>query len=196
MRCSKEPKVLEAAKAVFLRYGYRRTTMGDIAAAAGISRPALYLMFCNKERVFEATLKKLSATLLEDIRTGIAETGTPMEKLRLAFEHWAVRPFKLMLESPDAEDLIQCNYGFAKGVMDQSQAAFEAQLIAILETVREARHVPGPSLERVAHVLSASVHGLKGVARDVSELRDMIDALLQLAVSSLASGNGAPQQVR
>ena len=188
MSKEKIAKVLEAATFVFLRYGYRRTTMGDIATAAGISRPALYLLFCNKERVFEATLRKLAASLLEEIRIGLAIPGTPLEKLRLAFELWAVRPFALMAESPDARDLIHCGHEFAKEAMDQNFSDFEGQLVAILETISETPPVAGPSLEQIAHVLSASVHGFKGAARNASELREMIDALLHLTIASLATG--------
>ena len=48
----KREAVFEAASEVFSRYGFRRTSMNDIAEAAGISRPALYLMFDNKEDLF------------------------------------------------------------------------------------------------------------------------------------------------
>jgi len=61
MNEAKKAKVIEAAQSVFFRYGYRRVTMRDIAEAAGISRPALYLLFCSKEEVFEATLRTFSA---------------------------------------------------------------------------------------------------------------------------------------
>ena len=49
---SKKSKILTAARAVFLRYGYKRISMNDIAEAAGVSRPALYLLFKNKEEIF------------------------------------------------------------------------------------------------------------------------------------------------
>jgi AcrR family transcriptional regulator len=188
MNDEKKTRVLEAATSVFLRYGYRRTTMGDIATAAGISRPALYLLFCNKERVFEAALRKLSTNLLGEIRAGISGSGTPLEKLRLAFNLWAVRPFTLMVDSPDARDLIHCGYEFAKEAMAQNVADFEAQLVAILETVPEARSAVEPSLEKIAHILAISVHGFKGAARSAAELAEMIDALLHLTVASLARG--------
>ena len=188
MRREKESRILQAATAVFLRYGYRRTTMGDIATAAGVSRPALYLIFCNKERVFEAALRKLGTGLLEEIRAALAPPGTPMEQLKLAFELWAVRPFSMLAESPDAQDLIHCGYEFAKETMAQSQAAFETQLVTVLATIPQprGRTAPGLSLEQIAHLLATAVHGFKGTARSASELREMIAALLHLTVTSLA----------
>ena len=46
--------ILDAAFRRFARYGYRRTSLGDIADEAGLSRPALYHYFRNKEDVFGA----------------------------------------------------------------------------------------------------------------------------------------------
>jgi AcrR family transcriptional regulator len=53
MDLAKRDKILAAALDVFVRYGYKRVTMNDIAAAAGISRPALYLVFESKEDIFK-----------------------------------------------------------------------------------------------------------------------------------------------
>ena len=46
---------------VFLAYGYSRVTMDDIARAAEMSRPALYLLFRNKAEIYRA----IGAMLLE-----------------------------------------------------------------------------------------------------------------------------------
>ena len=49
-------QVVQAAIGVFLRYGYARTTMADIAQAAGLSRPTLYLEFPDKDAIFHAVV--------------------------------------------------------------------------------------------------------------------------------------------
>ncbi len=59
MADEKAERILVAAQAVFLRYGFKRTTMGDIAEAAGISRPALYLVFPLKEKIFATVLTRM-----------------------------------------------------------------------------------------------------------------------------------------
>lgn len=53
--------ILSAAFDVFVAYGFRKTSMDDIARAAGISRPALYQTFKNKQDIFRA----LSRSMLE-----------------------------------------------------------------------------------------------------------------------------------
>ena len=115
MNEAKKARVLEAAQGVFFRYGFKRVTMGDIAQAAGISRPALYLLFCNQEEVFEATLRAFSARALGALRGGLPAQATAKEKLSFAFEVWAIQPFLLLLASPDAKELVDCRFTFAKG---------------------------------------------------------------------------------
>ncbi|HTF32304.1 MAG TPA: helix-turn-helix domain-containing protein [Myxococcota bacterium] len=53
-RGEKELLIVAAAFERFARYGFRRTSLGDIAREAGISRPAVYLHFPNKQAIFRA----------------------------------------------------------------------------------------------------------------------------------------------
>ena len=65
----KRARILDGAMKVFLAYGYSRVTMDDIARAAEISRPALYLLFKNKADIYRA----IGAMLLEQFgRAGAA----------------------------------------------------------------------------------------------------------------------------
>ena len=52
----RQQQILEAAAALIIRLGYDKTSMGDIADAAGVSRRTLYLYFQGKEELFEALL--------------------------------------------------------------------------------------------------------------------------------------------
>ncbi len=46
-------QILVAAKSVFIKYGYNKVSMDDIAKALGKSRSTLYHYFKNKKEVFE-----------------------------------------------------------------------------------------------------------------------------------------------
>lgn len=186
MKDEREAQVIAAAAAVFLRYGYKRTTMGDLAEAAGLSRPALYLRFCNKERIFEGVCRTFAAGILEEIRTGAAALETPQEKLRLAFELWVVRPFVLMTGAPDARDLADCGLEFAKEAVEEGYAAFEEELRLILETVRPRNDNPGTRPREIARILASSARGFKAAARDLEQLREMIDGLLKVVLAAMA----------
>jgi len=186
----KESRVLTAAKTVFLRHGYRRVTMQDIADEAGISRPALYLIYPNKEQVFLAVVGDVAAKNLEFIRGDLWAYSTTESKLHLAFEIWAVEPFRIMLESPDAKDLVDCTHGFASGIMDKATAEFEALLVEILSPAVKTpvTSMAGESelqAEEIAHLLASSIHGFKESAKSIRELRTMINGLITLTIAAL-----------
>jgi AcrR family transcriptional regulator len=52
-------RILAAAETVFFKFGIRKTTVGDICRAAGISRVTFYHYFCDKELAAEAVVNKL-----------------------------------------------------------------------------------------------------------------------------------------
>ncbi|HVS43716.1 MAG TPA: helix-turn-helix domain-containing protein [Candidatus Dormibacteraeota bacterium] len=86
-------RILRLADALFAEHGYARVSMRLVATAAGVTKPALYYHFRNKDALFEecvlATQKRMgemlreataSAGSLEDRVTAVAQillTGTP-----------------------------------------------------------------------------------------------------------------------
>ena len=49
-----EARIIDAARELFIEKGYAATSMSDIAARAGMNRPALHYYFRTKERMFRA----------------------------------------------------------------------------------------------------------------------------------------------
>lgn len=49
-------RILDAAAQLIIHYGYDKTSVSDIATAAGISKGAIYLHFASKDELFEALL--------------------------------------------------------------------------------------------------------------------------------------------
>lgn len=59
-------RVLEAAGRLFGRWGYDKTSVGDIACEAGISKGAVYLEFPNKDALLKAVLYREFARYAAD----------------------------------------------------------------------------------------------------------------------------------
>jgi AcrR family transcriptional regulator len=183
MDFQKRDAVLSAARNTFLRYGYKRVTMNDIAEAAGISRPALYLVFSSKEEIFKGVYEQWVKETLAEIESTIASLKTSDEKLRAAFELWTVRPFEMMLGSSEVAELVECSFGFAQDSVKQGYRSFEKILVPILKSHTLFQHSKLTiSAEKTAHVLSSSVRGFKVSAKDAGGLRSLIKDLLILAL--------------
>ncbi|MBL8119188.1 MAG: TetR/AcrR family transcriptional regulator [Anaerolineae bacterium] len=67
----RENRILDAAARLITHYGFDKTTVSDIAEAAGISKGAVYLHYKSKEALFEALIIRESETILEDMLTSI-----------------------------------------------------------------------------------------------------------------------------
>jgi len=92
--------VLIAALETFLRYGYRKTSMEDIASAAHISRPGLYFLFASKRELFAAAITR---ALEQDLHTAAHalddEAHLLHERLLEAFDTWTGRYLGAWAES-------------------------------------------------------------------------------------------------
>lgn len=62
-------RILAVARQCFAKYGPRRTTMEDIAEAAGIARPALYRYVSSRDEIIESVIIWRIEELAEDIRS-------------------------------------------------------------------------------------------------------------------------------
>jgi AcrR family transcriptional regulator len=79
--------ITDAATGVFLRYGYKKTSMDDLARAAGLSRQGLYLHFKAKEALFTAALLRLASQIQAAARAAIDRDDLDLEERLLgAFE--------------------------------------------------------------------------------------------------------------
>ena len=59
--------ILAAARKVFARQGVTRTTLGEIAAAAGVTRGAIYWHFADKTELFFAMREQVAVPMIDRI---------------------------------------------------------------------------------------------------------------------------------
>lgn len=60
-------RILDAAAALFGRYGYRKLTIDDIARQAGVGKGTVYLHWRTKQQLFEALLLRESVEYVEEL---------------------------------------------------------------------------------------------------------------------------------
>ena len=57
----RETQLMKAAFAVFSRYGVSKTTVGDIAAEAGVSRQTMYNLYGGRDEILRAAVEFVAA---------------------------------------------------------------------------------------------------------------------------------------
>lgn len=185
MTQSKEEHVLNAAREVFMRYGFKRATMSDLANAAQMSRPALYLIFSSKEEVFRALITQIFTELLREVREEVSKHDEVADQLTGAFEVWCVRPFEMIQVSPDARDILESGYAFATEITVQAFADFETILSDVLRPLVGAQADPPLSAEQLAHILTTASQGFKESASSAVQLRQLIKGLITIVLAGL-----------
>jgi TetR/AcrR family transcriptional regulator len=75
-----EKLILDAALEVFSAYGFRGSTVDQIAAKCGLSKPNLLYYFRRKEDIYVAVLERILDDWLEPLRTLDAD-GEPLQEI-------------------------------------------------------------------------------------------------------------------
>jgi AcrR family transcriptional regulator len=171
---ARDSQILAAALDVFARYGFRRASMADIARAAGLSRPLLYLSYPNKAAIFEAVSRDLCERLLEAAQAAWLPTMAAREGLVALAGAVHVPLFRLLKASPHGAELLEAGGGMIGALALELDRGLE-ELIA----VRMRSKVPaGLRQTDLAHMLIGSLSGLK--AQSASEA-DLVASIRTLA---------------
>jgi AcrR family transcriptional regulator len=75
-------KVIITAGAIFSRYGFKKTTMDEIAKALKMGKSSIYYYFESKEEIFEAVVLLEANILRNELTTAIKTVESPVEKLK------------------------------------------------------------------------------------------------------------------
>jgi len=75
--------IIEVAREVFSRYGYKKTTIDDIAVGARKGKSSIYYYFKSKEEIYEAVVDAESNMLFDNILTQIEKPLPATEKFKL-----------------------------------------------------------------------------------------------------------------
>jgi len=78
---NKKLRILKAAQQVFARFGYHKTTMDDIAEAAGLKKASLYYYYTSKEEIFRDVIVAESQEFLQKLRAAVSDLQHPRDKI-------------------------------------------------------------------------------------------------------------------
>jgi AcrR family transcriptional regulator len=75
-------KIIITAGEIFSHYGFKKTTMDEIAKALKMGKSSIYYYFSSKEEIFEAVVMYEANVLRNELTTAIKAVESPIEKLR------------------------------------------------------------------------------------------------------------------
>jgi AcrR family transcriptional regulator len=168
---SKRGAVVEAAYKVFLRYGFKRTTMDDISSEARMSRPALYLLYKNKEDIFRALSQSICDQGIEQAEALLKKKMAKPAKLLAILDASLLNILDILSKSPHGEELMGAEVELAPDI----DAYWHENTARVL-----AAAIGGPERKLRATLVLDAVNGMKKRGVAIAEIRTAITALLRL----------------
>ena len=189
----KREAVFAVAADVFAQYGFRRTAMNDIAQAAGISRPALYLMVENKEDLFSEVVSfRLNQGIDKAIAT-LSSSGTIAERITAAIISFEKIFYEPVAQSPHGAELMDISISIAEELMKKGLDRLEKVLSQALEEAISngelvLSDMPMKPLAFIS-LLMSSIGGLKKHATSMTALRRQISEVVGIFFKSIGGAS-------
>jgi AcrR family transcriptional regulator len=74
--------IVNVARHIFSRFGFKKTTMDEIAIASRKGKSSIYYYFASKEEIFEAVVQKEASILKNELIKANSEADSPEAKLK------------------------------------------------------------------------------------------------------------------
>ena len=103
-------QILQAADEHFRLYGYRKTTLADIAKSIHLSTPYIYKFFNSKQAIGEAMCWHCLSAALSEIDESIERAKSPVEKLRRVFLGLEAITWRLLNEQRKIHEMVSVSF--------------------------------------------------------------------------------------
>ena len=175
-----------AATAIFLRYGFKKTSMDDVAQAAGVSRQGLYLYFDTKDLLFREALQHLVSHLISTAHA-VAEDGNLSLRDRLVGAFEAVHSSAFHNASrEDALELLQSAQSAAGALLVQSERDLMGIAAALLTEagVADRWEEAGVTVAELSEQLLMSAKGIKASVDTLTAYRERMLTAIRIVTRS------------
>jgi AcrR family transcriptional regulator len=193
-----QDRILDAALRVFRRYGFRRSSIEQVAAAAGLTRQGLYHHFESKEALFRAVIESLyegalgaeiaAADVVEKAGKGLADILVAQVNARLRH---LIASFD---GSPHIEELFSEHLALGHDLYQKYAAAYASQIAATIERVRRRQRLvfaTGMSASALARMIEMAMHGVKSIYPSMLPADDFLREF-EIMLRTIVAGALAP----
>jgi TetR/AcrR family transcriptional regulator, fatty acid metabolism regulator protein len=163
--------ILDATDRLLARFGYRKMTVEDIAAEAGIGKGTIYLHFSSKEDVVLSHIDRIVDRLKELLKEIACSNRTAAERLRLMLLTRVLFRFdSIQHYTQSLNDLLAA---LRPGLLARRAVYFEAEahiFAEVLKAGRKAGEFSFDNAHATAHALLQATNGLLPYSLSTTEL--------------------------
>jgi AcrR family transcriptional regulator len=169
-------RILDAAERLLGRYGYRKMTVDDLAAEAGIGKGTVYLSFPSKEEVVLGTVDRIVDAVCEEMARLAAAVDKPVpERVRaMLMARILIRFDRVAGYRESLNDLLS---SVRKGLLERREQHFEREIAILAKLVprRTARALVLATNNFLPYALSpAELGDRRRLQRDAAPVIDLL----------------------
>jgi AcrR family transcriptional regulator len=190
---TKPNAIVLAGLKLFAQYGYRKTSIDDIANAAQVAKRTVYLHFENKAAVFLAILEYLSDQVRQRCAVAEGAGGTAVDRLTGLLDAYFGMAFELFSKSEHMPELEETFSTLARSRIGDLNKEYEDRLARFLRSLEKTGEIGGPpkglTLEQIVHILVRTAEGAKHDPDLQGDRKGLERRLRELSILALAAMN-------
>jgi len=189
--------IIDTARGLFKKSGFKKTTMGDIAHSLGKAKSSLYYYYPSKEDIFEAVLHAEMDELLVQIQQSIRHAATSKEKLIIYCRCRLIKLNELCnlsdaLKSEIGElHELHCIMTDLKRQFDTTHVGLVREILAEGVANGEFKKLNDQNIELVAYLMVSAFRGLAAPLMVSQRLSPRLDLQIDSIVDIMVEGIGA-----
>lgn len=98
----KQQDIFDAALKLFARYGFKKTTVEDVAAEVGMTKSNLYFYVANKRELYEHTVSNALRKWRDSVAAAVSQKDDVVEK----FTVMALKSFEYLSNHPELRSIL------------------------------------------------------------------------------------------
>ena len=188
---AKPNAIVLAGLQLFTQYGYRKTSVDDIARVAHVAKRTVYLHFENKAAVFLAILQYLADQVRQRCDAAEQAGGRPVDRLTELLDAYFGMGFELFSKSEHMPELKETFFKLARTRVGDLNTEYGNRLAKFLRSLEKAGEIGKPpqglSVEHVVHILIRSAAAAKHDPEIQGDRRALYRRLRELAILAIAA---------
>lgn len=178
-------KIVEAAREVFSRYGFRKSTLDEVAEKVSKGKSSIYYYFPSKEDLFKAVVEKEAILFKQELFKEFTAQKTATDKLR----SYVITRMMRFHQLANFYEAIRSDYLTHLGFINEIRSKYDSDEASVIQSiiyegiVKDEFNVDDPVLAGTAIVIA--MRGLEmplmiDAIIDVNLVRQRVEGLLNV----------------
>ena len=188
---AKPNAIVMAGLQLFTQYGYRKTSINDIAQAAQVAKRTVYLHFENKAAVFLAILEYLGDQVRQRCAAAECAGGAAVDRLTGLLDAYFGMGFELFSKSEHMPELEETFSKLARSRIGDLNTEYQERLARFFRSLQKTDEIGGPpqglTVEEIVYIIVRAAEGAKHDAKVQGERQALQQHLRKLATLAIAA---------